>query len=137
MKSIYKGSCLCGQVTFEASEFSQKAAACHCTMCRKFHGAPFAVLVQVGYFQYLTGADSIREFTGSNETVRTFCERCGSSIGFRAAGACENEFEVAVACFDEEIPVKIDAHVFTAYKASWYEPDNNIPAYAEGREQLI
>jgi len=134
MKSTVKGSCLCGQVTFEASEFSQKAAACHCTMCRKFHGAPFAVLVQVDYFQYLSGADSVKEFKALNETVRAFCEHCGSSIGFRAAGAAEKDFEVAVACFDEEIPIKIDVHVFTAYKASWYEPDKNIPACAEGRE---
>ena len=86
---------------------------------------PFAILVQVDYFQYLSGADSVKEFKALNETVRAFCEHCGSSIGFRAAGAAEKDFEVAVACFDEEIPIKIDVHVFTAYKVSWYEPDSS------------
>lgn len=130
MPETYKGSCLCGQITFEASGFSKQAAACHCMMCRKFHGAPIAVLVETDYFRYLAGEDQLKHYTASNDTVRTFCRCCGSSIGFTAA---QGDFEVAVACFDEDIPVTIDANVYTDYGACWFEPIGNVPAYAEGR----
>ncbi|WP_445081937.1 GFA family protein [Vibrio alginolyticus] len=35
----FEGSCLCGGVRFSVSGFSEKVANCHCSMCRKFHGA--------------------------------------------------------------------------------------------------
>ena len=72
MANKYKGSCLCGQITYSVSGFSDKAANCHCSMCRKFHGAAFAALVAVTDFILLSGEQELREFTAHNGTVRTF-----------------------------------------------------------------
>ncbi len=133
MASIYRGSCLCGQVSFEASGFSDKAAACHCTMCRKFHGAAFGTLVEAMQFKWVSGEGLLQDYKADNGTVRTFCRNCGSSLGFRSEGAGFDAFEVAIACFDDDIPVKIDAHIYTANKACWVEPDGQVPNHAEGR----
>ncbi len=130
MASTYRGSCLCGEVIFEAGNFSKEAAACHCTMCRKFHGAAFGTLVTVSHFNWLSGVQLLGNYKADNGTVRTFCKKCGSSLGFRSEGG---EFEVAIACFDEDIPVKIDAHIYTANKACWVEPDDSVPNHVAGR----
>jgi len=129
----YNGSCLCGAVRFAAGGFSQHAAMCHCNMCKKFHGAAFGVLVLVEQINWLQGLESMSEYQADNGTVRTFCKVCGSSLGFRCSGAAADEIEIAVACFDEEIPVVLDAHVYTNYKTSWFDINDNLPQHKEGR----
>jgi len=129
----YKGSCLCGNVRFEAGGFSKRAAVCHCNMCKKFHGSAFGVLVLVDHVQWLQGKESLSEYHAGNGTVRTFCSACGSSLGFRCKGVSADEIEIAIACFDEVIPVVLDAHVYTNYKTNWYEIKDDLPQHKEGR----
>jgi hypothetical protein len=38
---MLRGSCLCGGVRYEISGALSKALNCHCSMCRKAHGAAF------------------------------------------------------------------------------------------------
>jgi hypothetical protein len=129
----YKGSCLCGGVKFEAIGFSSQVANCHCTMCRKFHGAAFATLVSVSEITWLSGNELLKDFIGHNGTARTFCSGCGSSIGFRLKGAPLSEIEIAISTFDEAIPVKVDAHIFTSYKANWCKINDELASFKEGR----
>lgn len=132
MKS-YKGSCLCGQVSFEVTGFSDQAAACHCTMCRKFHGAAFGTLVEVKGLRWLSGEALLSDYVGDNSTVRKFCSNCGSSLAFLARGASDDQLELAISCFDDEIPVKIDVQIYTDYKANWFDLPENYPYHKEGR----
>ena len=69
MSKSYKGSCLCGQITFSVKSFSEKVANCHCTMCRKFHGAVFGTLVGVTGLQWLSGEGNLKEFTADNGSM--------------------------------------------------------------------
>ncbi len=134
MTQNYKGSCLCGGVTFSVTAFSEKAANCYCSMCRKFHGAAFGTLVEVEGLTWLSGRSLLKDYTAPNGTTRTFCGECGSSIGFREEGAAFEEMELAIACFDEAIPVNIDAQIYTRYKNNWCELQGNLPAFPEGRD---
>ncbi len=130
---MFKGSCLCGAVNLTVRSFSKKAAHCHCSMCRKFHGAAFATLVGVRDLRWLSGVESIKEFTAENGTIRSFCSKCGSSIGFRVKGADISEIELAIAIFDEPIPVVPDAHIYTNYKANWSILNDNLDKFLEDR----
>lgn len=134
MSKRYKGSCLCRGIQFSVSGFSEKAANCYCSMCRKFHGAAFGTLVGVQELQWLSGEQLLKEFVASNGTIRTFCSECGSSLGFRVKGSTLDETELAISTFDDDIPVKIDAQIYTAYKANWCHLDPKLPAFTEGRE---
>ena len=40
-RPVVHGTCLCGSVRFSASLPSKWVAHCHCTYCRRAHGAPF------------------------------------------------------------------------------------------------
>ncbi|ENM5843720.1 GFA family protein [Vibrio mimicus] len=134
MSKTYKGSCLCGSIQFSVCGFSEKAANCYCSMCRKFHGAAFGTLVEVQGLQWLSGEHLLKEFVAHNGTIRTFCSDCGSSLGFRTKGSTHSEIELAISTFDEDIPVKVDAQIYTAYKPSWCHLDSHLPVFAEGRE---
>jgi len=133
MSHNYKGSCLCGGVQFSVSGFSEKAANCHCSMCRKFHGAAFGTLVGVKNLSWLSGKHLLKEFVGLNGTIRTFCVNCGSSLGFRVKNTSLEQIELAIAVFDCDIPVTIDAQIYTGNKANWCELQTDLPSFVSGR----
>ncbi|SJN54313.1 Glutathione-dependent formaldehyde-activating enzyme [Vibrio ruber DSM 16370] len=83
---VYQGSCLCGQVTYEVRGLSKDGAHCHCSMCRKFHGAAFGTLFTAEHVQWTSGQSLVKEYVAPNGTIRTFCRECGSSLGFRGEG---------------------------------------------------
>lgn len=133
MTTCYAGSCLCNGVQFSVTGFSNKVANCHCTMCRKFHGAAFGTLVGVTGLTWLTGNELLTEYVAENGTVRTFCSCCGSSIGFRVANSDLTGIELAISLFNTDIPVEVDAQIFTRYKANWCKLTDDVPVFAEGR----
>ena len=104
-------------------------------MCRKFHGAAFGTLVSVKNLNWLSGKHRLKEFLAANGTVRTFCSDCGSSLGFRAKNAKADDIELAISAFDGDIPVNIDAQIYTDYKANWCELQSHIPAFLNARDE--
>ncbi len=55
----YRGQCLCGGVQYEVVQIGAKMGHCHCTMCRKFHGAAFATYgeARAEDFRWLAGEE--------------------------------------------------------------------------------
>ena len=134
MKKLYKGSCLCGEVRFVVDGISKHTANCYCITCRKFHGAAYSSMAAVSGLKWLTGERLLKHFTAPNGTVRTFCSQCGASLGFRPQGIPLSGIELAIATFDENIPVSIDAHIYTHYKANWSDILGGLPQFPEGRD---
>lgn len=134
MTKVYKGSCLCSQVRFEVASFSERAANCHCSMCRKFHGAAFATLVAVEQLNWLSGLEYLKHYSAENGTIRTFCSACGSSLGFRTQGQPLQQMELAISTFDEKLPVVVSSHIFTKYKADWHNINDTLPQFSEGAD---
>ncbi len=135
MNDPYRGSCLCGVVKFEVDEFLPQAAHCHCSMCRKFHGASYATIAAVhrSRFRWLEGADSLTRYTAENSTTRTFCRHCGSSLEFSSPGAPEDEIEIALGAMDDDVPVVPNAHIFVGSAANWTVVKDDLPQYEEKR----
>lgn len=135
MSKSYKGSCLCGAVRFETDEFLPEAAHCHCSMCRKFHGASFATIAGVPRqaFRWLAGEDDLQHYTAGNGTTRSFCGHCGSSLMFSSPGAPSDIVEIALGAFDDDVPVKPSAHIHFASAANWTVLSDDLPRYREQR----
>uniref|UniRef100_UPI0021001444 GFA family protein n=1 Tax=Vibrio splendidus TaxID=29497 RepID=UPI0021001444 len=93
----------------------------------------FRTLVGVQGLNWISGRDLLKEFVASNGTTRTFCTNCGSSLGFRVQGEPLENIELAISTFDVDIPVKIDAQIYTNYKVNWCELQPDLPTYSEGR----
>lgn len=81
---MLRGSCLCGSVRYEIRGAVGRAVHCHCSMCRKAHGAAFATYgrVERSDFTLVSGAGDIASYSSSPGVTRTFCKRCGSNLQF-------------------------------------------------------
>lgn len=136
MMDTIQGGCLCGAVRFRIEEFLPKVAHCHCSMCRKFHGAAYATIAGVprSGFHWLAGEDALKGYTADNGTTRTFCRHCGSSLMFSSPRAAADVVEVALGAVDGDVPVKPDAHIFAASAANWLELADDLPRYEQGRD---
>ncbi|RVU86042.1 GFA family protein [Leucothrix sargassi] len=134
--SPYTGSCLCGCITYAVTTIEKSMAHCHCTMCRKFHGAAFATFGEAlkENFQWLSGEDHIRTYTASNGTKRLFCVDCGSSLVFVPSNDSGHVVEFSLGTLDSDIPNKPDAHIYTDYQACWHTIEDELPQHAEGRD---
>jgi hypothetical protein len=135
VNTVYVASCLCGAVSFEVDEFDERVAHCHCSMCRKFHGAEYATIAGVPRksFRWISGRDAVTEYKALNGTIRSFCGQCGASLLFSSPGADPDVIEVALGVFDTDVPVTPDAHIYVDSAANWTSIHDRLPQYAEGR----
>ena len=136
MTGPYQGSCLCGEIRFEADDFEPHNGHCHCSMCRKFHGAAYSTLAAVrrDHFRWLAGEHLLKFYVADNGTTRGFCSNCGSSLTFAAAADRQQIIEIALGCFDQEVPLEPDAHIFIGSGATWAAPADDLPQYEAGRD---
>jgi hypothetical protein len=105
---------------------------CHCSQCRKAHGAAFATFVTVRRerFTLTHGAERVRDFASSAPVLRSFCDRCGSSLFWKDSRAPEN-IDVALGTLDDEPENPPFCHVFVSSKASWDSIHDDLPKYDE------
>lgn len=134
--TVYTGSCLCKAVQYEVSNIGHRMAHCHCSMCRKFHGAAFATFgeVRVQDFKWTKGEQEVKSYVGHNGTVRKFCQHCGSSLIFVPSNDAGEWVEFALGTLDSDIDERPDAHIFVGSKASWYEIEDHLDQFKNGRE---
>ena len=128
----YTGSCLCGKVRYEVSEFETGIAHCHCSMCQKFHGAAFSTFAEVKLenIHWLSGRENLNSFKASNDTIRQFCNICGSSLLFISSHNKKlDTIELAIATLDNCIDLLPDAHIHTNSKAPWFDIKDTLPRY--------
>ena len=133
-RSGYHGQCLCGQVTFEADSFKTAMAHCHCSMCRKFHGAAFSTFGAVlkRSFRWLSGEELVAQYIAPNQTTRLFCSNCGSSLAFQSADD-DDHLEIALATLDSSKGLEPDAHIYLESKVAWFEPNDSLQKCIKGR----
>ena len=136
MTKKYKASCLCQAVQFEVDRFDAQAGHCHCTMCRKFHGAAFATLgsAPAAHFHWIQGESDVKAYTAENGTVRSFCQHCGTSLFFATPNFAGDSIEIALAVFDDDIPVQPNAHIFVDFGANWVVATDDLPKFSAGRQ---
>ena len=85
---MIRGSCLCSTVRWSFDGALESMTHCHCEMCRKAHGAPFATYA-IGsgeHFRFGQGEDAIAQYESSPGFVRAFCSCCGSVVPYPVRG---------------------------------------------------
>ena len=129
---MVRGSCLCGAVRFEIRGPLGVMSHCHCSMCRKAHGAAFGTYSRVkrSDFALISGADSIRTYRSSSSVMRTFCGTCGATLQWIIDDRPE-EIDIAIGTLDDDPGIRPSLHIFTASKAPWFEIRDGLPQRAE------
>ena len=128
---MIRGSCLCKGVQFEIHGALERASHCHCSMCRKAHGAAFGTygIGKARDFKLLSGAELIERYASSPGVTRTFCRRCGSTLQF-ISDKNADALEIALGVLDGDPGVRATHHIFVASKAPWFEITDGLPQYA-------
>lgn len=126
-----RGSCLCGAVRYEVRGAVSRVTHCHCSMCRKAHGAAFGTYGRVARrdFVVLAGAEEIASYRSSPGVERTFCRRCGSTLQF-VSEKRPDTLSVALGTLDDDPGVETSAHIFVGSKAPWFEITDGLPQHA-------
>lgn len=122
IEPLHLGSCLCGAVRYEARAGIRAVSHCHCSMCRKAHGAAFASYgaVPLAQFTFLSGADRLRSYASSPEVTRRFCGTCGSCLTWqRHAGDFSNWICLALGTLDTPFTPARQRHVHFACAVPW------------------
>lgn len=127
MPDEVEGGCLCGAVRFVITLPTKWCAHCHCSMCRRAHGAPYVTFCGVPskQFRIEQGADQIRRYKSSADAVRSFCRACGSMLLFEGS-RWQDEVHVARASIEGEIDREPQAHCYFDERASWVVVNDDL-----------
>jgi hypothetical protein len=124
---MVSGACLCGALRYTVEGPLTDLVHCHCSRCRKHHGAPFAsfVAAQARGFRWLTGADHVQTYRSSPAGVRPFCPTC-----FAVAPTVAGETVYLPAGNLEDPLAELRAvHAYVGSKASWHTLADDLPRY--------
>lgn len=123
-----QGGCLCGGMRYEIEGQLTDVENCHCSMCRRFHGAAFATYAKIGveHFRWLTGQDLLAVYETSPGIGWAFCSICGSSLGLPERGKLS---EITLGTLDSDPGVRPSKHIFVGSKAAWHEITDSLPQH--------
>lgn len=126
--TVVHGSCLCGAVRLAARLPSKWVAHCHCTYCRRAHGAPF--VTWAGFAEDQVEIDDARSqlrwYASSPGARRASCATCGSPMLFQSQ-RWPGEMHVARALLDDALDRLPAAHVFYETHVPWLGVADDLP----------
>lgn len=125
------GSCLCGRVRFELAGAPQFINHCHCSMCRKAHGAAFGSFLHADgrNFRWLAGESEVVTYPSSPGNVRAFCRTCGSNMPVLEDDGAH--VIIPAGSLDDDPNVRPIVHIHVASKAPWHEITDTLPQFDE------
>ena len=128
---MISGSCLCGQVKYQVDGAIHMINNCHCSMCRKVHGAAFGSFLHANAdgFQWVSGVDLIKTYQALQQDDRCFCSNCGSNVPVIEEE--DNNVIIPAGTLDTDPGLKPIVHIFTGSKAPWYEITDSLPQFEE------
>ena len=134
-EEFQEGSCCCARVRFRMQGPFGTFSHCHCTDCRKSHGAAFATYIGVARarFSFLSGENDVSSFTTPTGTRRGFCRHCGSSLTGTVASEPDT-FYIAAATLDTPLRLKPEYHIFIRSKVPWLDLHDGLPQHREFSE---
>lgn len=121
-----KGSCFCGEIEFVIELPTKFCGHCHCSMCRRPHGANFVTWVGVSpeQFSIAAGQEIITTYQSSEHGMRSFCRICGSQM------FCQTHVDVidiALAALHGKIDRDPEVHWYYDSRAEWTEVNDDLP----------
>ena len=127
---MIKGRCECRRVRFEIDGDIEDFSHCHCSQCRRLHGAAFATFAGVAKanFRYVSGENELTRYASSPGHDRTFCQACGSNI-FVALDDDPESLYVSMSAIEGDPPRPAGYHIYVGSKAPWHEILDNLPRF--------
>ncbi len=120
---MLEGSCNCGAIRFTVQDGGQSVTACHCGQCRKQSGHHWASgYAPVANFA-ITGEP--RWYDASPTARRGFCATCGCFLFWKAHD--EDGMSFSLGAIDGPTGLRLQKHIFTAFKGDYYDIADDLP----------
>ena len=123
------GACVCGAVRWSYDAPLSTMLYCHCSICRKHHGAWFAAVVAgpLGTFHWRAGTEKISTWASSERGKRSFCSVCGSKVA-----TVSNELQqvfMPAGALEGELGIRPQLHLFVGSKAEGHQIHDGLPQH--------
>jgi hypothetical protein len=121
------GHCECGKVSFEADGPIEDFSHCHCSQCRRMHGAAYATFAGVARkgFRFLSGEDALSTYFSSSTHERVFCSICGSNI-LVALTEEPDAIYLSMGAIEGNPARPEGYHIYVGSKAPWHEINDDL-----------
>ncbi|WP_316179202.1 MULTISPECIES: GFA family protein [unclassified Bradyrhizobium] len=125
-KPLLTGGCQCGAVRFAFKTTPNKVSICHCRMCQKASGAPFASFAEIDRAHFAWTRGQPAAFRSSTIAERFFCPACGTPLGFgRIDGP---RIEIMTGSFDRPDRVVPTRQYGSESRLGWVVAIANLPS---------
>lgn len=126
------GRCLCGAIAYEVQGGIGTIVNCHCSKCRRWHGAAFRTraAVKSQNFKWVCGQEYLSKYESSAPTIKTFCSICGSSL-ISLIKNNPDYIALPIGGLEQDPKKGPEMHIFVGSKAPWYEICDDLPQYDE------
>jgi hypothetical protein len=125
------GRCLCGALRYQIDGPFIDLLHCHCSMCRKHHGTPFATwaVAPASGFRWLSDTSALARYPSSARGHRDFCRNCGS-----VAPMIDEASGLVIAPagnLEGDLGLRPTRHMFVGSRAPWYPITDELPQHDE------
>ena len=124
------GNCECGDIRFEIDEPIFDFSHCHCSQCRRLHGAAYASFAGVpkSALRYTSPLENLACYASSPKNDRYFCRRCGSAIAV-ASKPEPDALYVSMSAINGNPALPPGYHQYVGSIASWHKITDDLPQY--------
>ncbi len=121
----HAGGCLCGAVRYAVRGPLRDVVNCHCTMCRRLHGAFGAHCKARKADIDIVEDDGLAWYATSDRARRGFCRDCGSNLFWEPVD--QDTTGIVAGTLDPPTGLKTLGHIFTAEKADFFDIADDLP----------
>jgi hypothetical protein len=121
----HTGGCQCGAVRYALLAEPYDPHICHCRMCQKAFGSPFAPLavIDVADFEWSRGRPAT--FASSATVARGFCADCGTPLTFYDTGT--DQIEISIGSLDQPARVCPETQIGVESRLPWFADLAGLP----------
>ena len=118
-KAVLVGGCQCGAVRYALFAPPSGVHICHCRMCQRAVGGPFAALapVELADFAWTKGEPGV--FQSSSVAERGFCRDCGTPLSFRYLDS--DEIDVTIGSLDQPEEIEPQGQYGIESRMPWFD----------------
>lgn len=122
-----KGSCQCGQVSYQLLAPPIKVIACHCKECQTLSTSAFSITTIVKA-KNITFSGQMKQWQRSsdsgNQNVARFCPNCGNRIYH--VNPSQPDIIKLKGRLENSDHVQPTSHIWLSEKQDWYEVPNDV-----------
>lgn len=127
-ETVIRGGCMCGRIRYEIKDKPLGSMICHCSMCRRFSGAPFLAGTTFLTEKVTFTEGEPRYFQSSKIAKRGFCSDCGTALIYQGLiGVWTKWTMIFTGSFDEPEKYPPTYHLGVESMMPWLDLHDDLP----------